>query len=53
MLRGRMVLCAAVILIAPTLREPWMIAAQAGLGGIMLGFRLAEYLDKRTSSERG
>jgi hypothetical protein len=35
------VLCPLVIVAATTLHEPWMIAMQAGLGGLMLGQKLA------------
>lgn len=37
----------AVIALAPTLNEPWMIALQAAAGGIMLGVRLDQWLDER------
>lgn len=32
-----------VIAIAPTLHEPWMVAVQAALGGLMLGTHLERY----------
>lgn len=38
----RLFLYAAVIGLAPTLPEKWMVAAQAGLGGLLLGRRLLQ-----------
>lgn len=47
---ARILVYAAVIACAPLLDSPWMVALQAGLGGIMLGTRLEEYLERRRRS---
>ena len=47
--RLRIVLYLAVIVIAPTLRDPWLVALQAGLGGVMLGTRLEQQWRNRRS----
>ena len=40
---ARMAIYLAVIALAPTLHDPWMVALQAGLGGILLGMRLEQW----------
>ncbi len=40
---ARYALYLAVIAAAPLLDEPWMIAMQAALGGLMLGTRLEQW----------
>lgn len=47
---ARLFVYAAVIACAPLLDAPWMVAVQAGLGGIMLGMRLERYLEQRRRS---
>jgi hypothetical protein len=42
----RIPLYLAVIFATITLREPWMIALQAGMGGVLVGMRLAWRIDR-------
>lgn len=43
----RIIIYIAVILIAPTLANPWLVALQAGLGGILLGVRIQQYKEHK------
>lgn len=40
---ARIALYIAVIAAAPLLHDPWMVAMQASLGGLMLGVRLEQW----------
>lgn len=39
----RIVVYLAVIAVAPALHDPWTVALQAGLGGLMLGIRIEQW----------
>lgn len=48
---GMIVAYVLVIILATTLHEPWLIAAQAAAGGIAIGWRLERLRARRVVAE--
>ncbi len=44
---ARVVVCIAAVALATTLSDPWMIAAQAALGGLGIGLAIGIRLERR------
>ena len=49
----RLLLYIAVIAAATTLDQPWMIATQAALGGVVIGAMGQKWLDSRRPGQGG